>query len=264
MIRIEHLVAHTRGGDRSLAGGERARWLWARLRAACPAALAMVLMPDHVHLVGPAGLLARLRAVLSAFTARFGVRFDLLPPQPAHSRAIALRMVRYVLLNPVREGLVDDPWSWPWSTLRDLGGAVASAWTHPREVARALGLPPAQLVRRLTRTADAEFRAPEVTPIATVTLDAARAAAASALRVPFEWTASEPHPRRVVIQLLYEIGEPKPSRLAIDLGCTIRTIQRGRQPRDPALAAARLCLGDPRLLVHDTPERAPVRHRAAS
>ena len=58
--------------------------------------------------------------MLTGYTVRFGVRFDVLAPQPAASDPIAFRMLRYVLLNPVRDGLVVDPWCWPWSTLRDL------------------------------------------------------------------------------------------------------------------------------------------------
>lgn len=73
----------------------------------------------------PPGGAERFERVLRHFTARHGVRFDVLEPAPAYSPAILPRKIRYVHRNPVLERLVDDPWTWPWSTLRDLGGAGA-------------------------------------------------------------------------------------------------------------------------------------------
>ena len=87
-------------------------------------------MPDHLHLVVGAGQTGRLRRVLNGFTCRFGVRMDVLEPDRANSAAIAGRKMRYGFFNPVRAGLVDDPWRWTFSTLRDLGGAAYPLWTQ--------------------------------------------------------------------------------------------------------------------------------------
>jgi hypothetical protein len=86
------------------------------------------------------------------------VRLDLAEPEPANSVAILFRQVRYGFFNPQRDGLVDDPWRWRWSTLRDLGGACLPAWMELPRVAQTLELPPPRALRRLTTIGD--FRAP--------------------------------------------------------------------------------------------------------
>jgi len=37
-----------------------------------------------------------------------------------------LELTRYVVLNPVRAGMVDDPRAWPWSSYRAMVGEAAS------------------------------------------------------------------------------------------------------------------------------------------
>ena len=111
----EHWVATTRDGARLLVP-QRARWLWERLRHHLPDAWSLTIMADHLHMVLPPGAGPRLRKLSSAFTGCFGVRFDVLPVEPANTADIAMRMVRYGLCNPVRAGLVDDAWAWPRST----------------------------------------------------------------------------------------------------------------------------------------------------
>jgi len=205
-------------------------------------------MPDHLHLVVPgAGAGERLRRVLSACTALFGVRFDVLAPEPANSRDIAARTVRYGLLNPVRAGLVDDPWAWPWSTLRDLGGAAYPVWTAPARIAAVLAIPPKTLFSKLATTADHRAPPPRRVPIAIASLDALRCAVGSTLRVPAGEVLAEQLGRRLVVQASEAFAMPSTSRLAKELGCCERTIQRDRAPRHSALDAVLLCLGDERL-----------------
>ncbi len=38
--------------------------------------------------------------------------------------AYALELSRYVVLNPVRAGMVEDPQEWPWSSCRAVMGSV--------------------------------------------------------------------------------------------------------------------------------------------
>lgn len=109
MAVAEHLIAHTRGGARSLLEHTKASWLWARLRAGFPDALSCALMPDHVHLVAPPGGQTRFVRVLPMFSARFGVRFDVIV-EIANTADIAARMIRYGFHNPVRDALVADPY----------------------------------------------------------------------------------------------------------------------------------------------------------
>ena len=47
--------------------------------------------------------------------------------------------MRYTVLNPSRAGIVDDPLSWPWSTHRDVVGAIADPWVTAERLGAALG-----------------------------------------------------------------------------------------------------------------------------
>jgi hypothetical protein len=247
MVIAEHLIATTRFGARLLAPAW-ARWLWDRLRTNVPEALSCVLMPDHVHLVAPPGARDRFRRVLAAFTARFGVRFDILPDGLANSADIAFRMVRYGFSNPVRAGLVDDPWAWPWSTLRDLVGAVVSIWTSPPHLAAMLAVPTQRLVAELTTTADRRTPPPRRTEVATASFGALRSAVGSALRLRDDDVVIDALGRRLVVQASEAIEIPRTIRLAELLDCSVRTIRRDAAERHPGPDAVLLCLSDARLL----------------
>jgi hypothetical protein len=253
----EHLVAHTRGGDRSLVEPERVRWLWQRVREAFPDAIASTVMPDHLHLGAPPEGAGRFERVLRGFGRRYGVRWKVLPPEPANSAAILARQVRYVFRNPVMAGLVDDVWEWPWSTLRDLAGVVADPWTQLRRVARMCGQPPQRLLQFVTsvegRAAPPLARPREGMMVAS--FDACRAAAAAALRCTFAETATQPRARAVVLQLAYRLGSPSKTEVAAELGCSVRTVQRALEHPDPAVDVALKCLADPRLQISDVGPR---------
>ena len=246
----EHLVATTRGGDRSLIWPERARWLWDRLRANLPEALSNLVMPDHLHMVAGPGMRPRLRRVLSSFTVRFGVQFDVLEPQVASSPAIAGRMICYGFFNPVRAGLLDDPLAWPWSTLRDLVGAVAQTWTPIGRVASVLGLRADACVRALTSLGEHRSAPLRAGPIGAASWDAVQDAVMSALRLSDVAEILEPRPRRLFVQACYAVGKPHQLALAERLDCSERSIRRDRAGRDAALDAVLRCLGDARLRVH--------------
>ncbi len=251
MTVAEHLVATTRGGARSLLEPLYARWLWERLRLNLPDAFSCLLMPDHLHLVVPPGARPLLVRILASFTSRFGVRFDVVHVEPASSSAIAARMIRYGLLNPVRSGLVDDPWKWHWSTLRDLGGAVHPVWTDATAVARRLAVPPANLLTKLSTTADERPAPPRFTPLVAATFDGLRDAAAAALRLEPAKALGDRLGRLLIVQAAHAIALPDAERLAAALGCSGRTVRRHRAARHPALDAVLLCLVDPRLRVHE-------------
>lgn len=253
MTIAEHWVASTRGRQRCLLDPDKAGWLWARLRRAIPEAWSCVLMPDHLHLVAPPtggggpDIGTRLRRVLTGFTVRFGVKFEVLPPEVAHSREIAGRMIRYGFYNAVRAELADDPWCWTWSTLRDLGGATFPIWTHLSTVARGLGLAPATTLRRLTTTADLAPPPPVTGPVAVASVAAIRAAVAAVLRIPFASAGTDRTSRALVVQAAAAIGSTDARTLAIALRCGERTVYRDRTATHPALPAVLRCLSNPRL-----------------
>ncbi len=247
MLIAEHLVASTRGLAPPLHDEQLGTWLWQHLRKAFPDALSLVIMPEHLHLVGLPGGHARFRRVLSGCTAATHVRFDVLPPQPAMSREIARRMIRYGLHNPVNAGLVRDPYEWRWSTLRDLVGAAHPVWTRAAYVAKVLGVSRRRLPQLLTHTADQQPAIPQLTPVATYSLPELRVAVAAVMRVPLDRTLSSPQCRHLVVRTCAELGVPARSQLQAELGITARTLRRLLAKPHPAVPAVRLCLGDERL-----------------
>jgi hypothetical protein len=255
MAIAEHLVASTRGRVRRLLRPEVASWLWDRLRHNLPDALSCLLMPDHLHLVAPPGGHERLRRVLAAGTRSLGIRFDVMSAETANSSAIAARMVRYGLLNPVRARLVDDPWRWRWSTLWDLAGAAHPTWTDRDAVARVLRIPAVRLLEQLASTADQRLFQLASEPVLTATFEGLVRASAAALR----WTESEvlarAHGRRLVVQAAATLRLPGVRGLAERFGCSERTLYRDRSRRDPALDATLVCLADSRLLGVAIPDR---------
>ncbi len=246
MTVAEHLIAHTRGGARCLLEHAKASWLWARLGAGFPDAFSLELMPDHLHLVAPPGGRTRFVRVLAMFTALFRVRFDVIV-ETANTTDIAMRMIRYGFFNPVRDGLVGDPYAWRWSTLRDLVGAAYPIWTHAPRIAKALRVTEEHLLRRVTHNADLRPRRPELVPVSAASLPALRAATTAALRIDGEALPRHVMGRELVVQAAYEVGMPAAAQLAAELGRSARTIRRVRALRHPALPAVLLCLADVRL-----------------
>lgn len=103
------------------------------LVARVPELHALCVMPDHLHVLAPVDVRARVGRALGGLARRRNHREGrggaLVQPLP---RAVAVsgaskqrRSVRYVHLNPCRAGLVDDPLAWPLSTHRD---AVGLTW----------------------------------------------------------------------------------------------------------------------------------------
>jgi putative transposase len=91
------------------------------------------LMPNHYHLLletPEANLAQGMRLVNGMFAQRFNARYKrrghvfqgpygtVLLEGDAH----LLEVCRYVALNPVRAGLVNDPGAWPWSSYAALAG----------------------------------------------------------------------------------------------------------------------------------------------
>ncbi|HWB77219.1 MAG TPA: hypothetical protein VG755_19770 [Nannocystaceae bacterium] len=240
MVDAEELVAVTRFGARLQR--QHAAWLWTRLRANVPDALAVVLMPDRAHMIAPAGRRPQLVRVLAAFTGVFRISFDVWPAARAERLAIATKMIGDAFDRPVREGLCTDPWAWRWSTLRDLGGAADPIWTSASRIADALGVAPSRLVATLTR-----FAPPQRVPNLLATFAGLRAGVAAALRIDRDEVDRSSRSRRLVAQAAAAIEMPNVRRLAVELGWSERTLFRDRAARDDALDAVLLCLSDARL-----------------
>jgi len=143
-VAVVHLVAHLALGRRDLAEFELAQRVWEGMKAAFPAALAAMVIPDHVHMAAeeddPDGGRRRLARALSRASYGRGRGLWLPVPQPEVVREGKLRrVVRYVALNPCRRRLVGDPLAWQWSTYRDVMGVAVDPWVTDERLARALG-----------------------------------------------------------------------------------------------------------------------------
>lgn len=238
---------------------ESARWLWGRLQANFPRAYAASLMPDHLHLGdGQEGAAGKLDKVLRHHGRRFGLKWDVTHETPSTTRKILTRTVGYIWLNPVRGGLVEDPFAWPWSTLRDAVGAVADPWVRGRRLTIKLRRSVDRLVRDVLERAAQEGNRVGPPPAFpdhasyAPDLDTVARAAASALRThPTDIRRRGPT-RTLFVQLAYRVGHPRADRLAEHCHATTRTTRnlRARSPH-PGLPAATRCLADPRLHRHD-------------
>lgn len=258
-----HLVARTAIGSHPFSNPVEAWWLWQLLRLYFPEVLAACLMPDHVHLVldaDPVFARSRLTKLLGLAKRLRPVQSWSAVPEPsrvADSRHLC-RQIRYVHLNPCRAGLVKDPLAYPWSTHRGVIGAEANAWVPASRLAPwfrktegfprwfhgyVSGDPSAQVAGSpLPMLAPPADRWPVFDP------RACRAAALSATL----WCEPEIR-RRTLVQLARHQGWSNDAGLSELCGVSPRTVRRlARRPlEEQVLAAARFCLGDPRLRLAD-------------
>ena len=106
--------------------------LWKLLVSAFPEALALCIMPNHVHLATTAADARRkMRSVMSAY-ARWRAHHRGVPSQacwqplsplaPVADEKHLEKAIRYIHLNPCRGDLASDPLRWPLSTHRDFIG----------------------------------------------------------------------------------------------------------------------------------------------
>lgn len=272
MTTYAHYTAHARFHLCPFADEILARWTWRKLRKGFPDALAVTLMPNHLHMVAPdegATGARRLRRILAAAGPACGRQAPFKPvdpPTPLTSPDKLQRSVRYAWLNPCRPWkyrgqsieLVDDPLQWWWSTLRDTIGAVADPWVPAERLARALGWSQTvDIARRFHAYATRDDHvAPEARtfpepPAASVipecSVPDALEAALQATRSPREALQRKSAARRIGVGLLYRQGWTFPRRLAPHFGVHSTSVSRiaSTASSEETQAAAR-CL-DPRL-----------------
>ncbi|MEQ9323731.1 MAG: hypothetical protein RIF41_31500 [Polyangiaceae bacterium] len=252
-----------------------ARDVFVRLRRTFPDALAVVLMPDHLHMVAPdrgersAHIVGKLLATSTRASGRWAGCWQPVEPPEAVTTADKLqRAVRYAWLNPCRPWfyrghrtqLVDDPLAWSWSTLRDSIGAIADPWVPAERLAVAFGWPKgADLPERLHRYAclddhvapDARsfprLEPPRSAPTSTV--DEVLHAALATTRLPAPAQRQRTAARRIANGLCYRQGWRIPTQLAPIFGVHPHTVSRiAAAASNGELEAAALCL-DRRLRV---------------
>ncbi len=228
-----------------------AHGLWEAIARHVPRIEALVLMPDHVHLLAEADAARPLSIAMRAWAFRRnrlrGEAGAVWSHEP-HARPVAdarhaRRAERYIYLNPVRAGLVDDPLAWPFSTLRDaLGLAVAPV---RGAVAR-----PVALLDYVAHDLDGGLsgsRLPEAPPVGGRFSEAQVLRAVSSLaRTPVPVLRRRGPGRTLLIASLRVLAATSNARVAALAGVSARTVSRVPARLDREVArVARVC-GDPR------------------
>lgn len=269
---LTHLTAHALGHAEPLDRHCRFAWLWIRLRERFPQALAVCLMPDHLHLGlpgTPADAAATLAQLLraQARTFRLGRTWGpVAEPVVSATPDKMSRQLRYILLNPCRPtrlqgksvSLVDDPLCWWWSTHRDTLNAVVEPWVKPERLAAHLGDSATDFAARWHRYVSSDPAVqvhgtpmPHPAPARTVPvhpLEDVLAAALAATRAGPAAHQRRSRTRRLFIALAHHEGWRFNAQLARACNMTPRSARRlATAPRVEDLLAARLCLQDRRL-----------------
>jgi len=256
-----HQVARAIGGRPLFRTWAEARWLWVAVLRATPGRVALVLMPDHLHLIHPTDVRRSVAAALSGFVRRRhrargerGPVFEPLPePRPIADRKMLRRTVRYVHLNPCRRDLVRDPLAWPFSTHRDACGLTLPA-------ARPVESDPLRFHAYVSSDPDASVEGTQFPePKVEVTDPRAVLHAVSALtRTPLSSIGMRGTPHRLVMAATSALCGPV-SRAAIaeHIGVDPRSVKRA-SASDAVLRAVSLLVDDPRFpALHDQPLRWP-------
>lgn len=272
-----HLVARTLHPQiQPLVNDAAARWMWKSLQQRFSNALACVLMPDHIHLIvcdeDPVACVEGLRRITWRFAQHFKLgRIWLQVPEAMEIRGAdkLARQIRYVALNPCRkrigpgasETLAKDPLEWEWSTYRDVVGAILNPWVDAAKIQAALKSERRWFSGWLHKYISADpavdvagTEPPVPASIAlrdtpTHLLRPIAEAARLACRAAPDAVRRRGAVRRVFVHLALGQGWRHNTDLAMVAGCTVRSIQKIRRSAAPkGLDAARLCLGDIRLL----------------
>ncbi len=266
MITV-HLVARVEWLVVPLTDYAVAAWLWERLRATFPLAWAAVLMREHLHVDTPAesreearrGLIRVVGGLQRSNNPGSQNRWARVPlPDVVPNRKHHRRVVRYLALNPSRDGLVDDPLCWPWSTHRDVVGAIADPWVDASRLANELRQSPQGFAQRqhayvsgdptVAVNGTAFPVSAEPTDLAIHPLSALIEATASATRADPEAIRQRGPVRALFLQLARRHGWRDVQQLATICDSSPRTVRRVcGGPLVSAMPAAELCLGDLRL-----------------
>jgi hypothetical protein len=239
-----------------------ARALWDRLIRGLPRFRALILMPDHVHVILPEPDKERLGAVMRAYAqwrnAARGERVRVWehgqnPSEIADDQHLR-RTERYVYLNPCRKRLVDDPLAWPFSSYRDALGFVAFP-------SRAAVADPYDLHAYVSADSTVDLRGTflpqERTFDGGIPFDRVRAAVSSLTRTSVDRIRGDAPARHLLIRASRALTGLSGAALAREIGVHHTTVLRTKAGSDPAVRLVARVAGDPRFsLIHDGDVRA--------
>lgn len=260
-----HLTAQLYPYVPRLTGPEVGGWLWNRAREAWPDAIAALLMADHPHVVVRSDEPEADRLRMGRVLGHLGRHFGVIGPTCRRSSFEMIRggrplsrHVRYVALNPCRDGHVRCPLAWTFTTHRDVVGAVVDPWVTAERLAQALGRPLDDFAARHHAyvSGDPDARVDSTPfPVAAVTkamashpLRRIAEAAAVATRRSVADIGRRGPVRALFVALARDQGWSDLRQLATLCACEPEAVRRLARTAEPhALAAARLCLNDDRL-----------------
>jgi hypothetical protein len=249
---VYHLVARTHRGALLWTDWVEGAELWERVTRAVPGLAALVLMPDHVHLLHPADVRLPLADALGRYVrwvhGRRGGHGSLVAPLPraewlADPQKVR-RSVRYVHLNPCRARLVTDPLAWPFSTHRDALGCAARPVIRPAR-------DPEAFHRYVAADPTVHVAGTAVPHRASSVADPARVveAVSAALRTPLGAVQRRGPARALYLALVRELcPEAPPGPIAAAVGVGRHALSRAvGRARPDVVGAVRACAGDERL-----------------
>lgn len=129
--------------------------------------LFLCLMGNHFHLVLQVGNVP-LSAVMQRFLCRYSRHFNIVHKRRGHvfqsrfkaklcsKNAYLITLIRYIVNNPVKAGLVRHPLDWPWSSHRQYLGGVRSTLIDVESGLALLDSDPAAARRRYSRLIEEE------------------------------------------------------------------------------------------------------------
>lgn len=268
-----HYVARTSHPYEPFKDFATAQWTWEQIHHIFPDAVAGVLMPNHIHLILPKGKLRegatvtqatrKLSGLLGCISKRLQVKKlwqPIPPPAEIPDSQHLRRQIRYVALNPCRKKLCRDPLEWYWSTYREWMGATVVGRDSLGRLASSLQESPSNFRVRLHAYVSGDPTvsisgtpppqgAPQPKKWPTYTVDAIWRASAAALRVPLD-DIKKPKPlRNLFIQMASRHRWHQSGLLAEMCEISLTSVQNHflKSASPECLAAADLCLGDPRL-----------------
>jgi hypothetical protein len=254
-----HLVARSIDGSPLFGTWAEARRLWDVVLGATPDRVAMVLMPNHVHVLHAHDVRVPLAAALSGF-ARWsnhlhqasGPVFAGLPSaEPIEEGQKVRRHIRYVHLNPCRARLTGDPLTWPFSTHRDACGlAVPCVVPRAHEIKSFHAYVSSDPNAKVAGTALPELKSTAPDPTAVLH------AVSAITRTPLSWFARQKSPaRRLYLRAAVKLCPNVPRRDICELVELDRNAAaRAGEVADSALDAVARAVGDTRFRpIHDRP-----------
>lgn len=261
-----HLTAQCR---RFLFNDPRiALYAWCALRAAFPDAIAACIMGNHIHLVvwvaDPEVATRQLAYVIAGITRVARIESGWWSPiKPAAPIADVQKLeaqVRYVVLNPCRGDLTRDPLTWPWTTHRDVVGAVFDPWVSAERLAEALEQPTDNFIAKhhyhVSNDTKAKIGgtpppiAAATTTVATYPLARIAGAACAATRSPTRELHTRKIARKAFVLLAFDQGWTDARQVGAACGVSAGSVRRiVNQPDESLLSAARLTVADDRLRV---------------